>query len=236
MQTPEWIARCIPAHEAVLDLGVLVWDSWYVGPENDFSKEKWKELRTPLYRPQVAHRDIRKQCKSLDSWMPDIQYISIATATPSDLEEVRRYCSDLLRIMAAHGQQIRTSNTQFHLRLAVFVSDDLSIDWPWDWTWNEIQNVLNALASPMPIIGIVYNELEQGWRVEIFASQTNLFMRESDYDTGEERRLIACNRESIVQQASRLKAGIPAKLVLLEEGLNQQGLFGCQATGSPHKP
>ena len=40
MPTPEWVGRCELVRGADFDVGVNVWDSVYVGPENDVSAKQ----------------------------------------------------------------------------------------------------------------------------------------------------------------------------------------------------
>lgn len=226
MRTPEWIARCEPAREAELDIGVSVWDSYYVGPENGFTPEQWRELRTPLYRPQVTRRVIRRRVPSGGVLVSEVPWVSLATATSSELSELRRYFADVLRLMAEHGRQFRQSDPLFELQLGIFVAGDYAINWMWHWNWSGIRPVLDALASPVEDRRVVYDDVGQGWQVIVFATPTALFLRQSDFDTGEEERLITCQREPLLQQVTQLKATMPTLLGRLEAELGQPDLFG----------
>lgn len=228
MPTPEWIARCEPVGDAELDVGVSVWGSYYVGPENGFSIEQWRELRTPLYRPRVPYRAIRPTPRP-GVWAPDVRYVSLASATRRELSELQCYFADVLRVMGRHGRQLRPADPLFHLRLGVFIAGDYAIRRNWHDRWGEIVRVLDALASPVEKRDVVYDDVEQGWQVTVFATPAALFMRQSNFETGEETRLITCRRESVVRQVGRLKGIMPALLNGLQARLGQPDLFGCPA-------
>jgi len=49
MDRPEWISRATPIEAVRVDVGFLIAETFYHGPENGFTQEQWQQLREALH-------------------------------------------------------------------------------------------------------------------------------------------------------------------------------------------
>ena len=100
MERPEWIARAKPVEAVTFDVGFLINDSFYYGPENGFTEQEWQQDREPLYRPVL---DLYGKFALSQILLPSAA-------------ELVRYYQDVLRLSAVHGKGVTGNSYYFWLR------------------------------------------------------------------------------------------------------------------------
>lgn len=176
MDKPDWISRAKPVESVSLDVGFLISDDFYHGPENEFTQEQWQRLREPLYRPKAERYG---------------DYLLSSELNESSAE-LARYYQDVLRLIVHHRKDIELQSQYFWMRPLIFARGEFAVTFPWYDTWEEATAVLDALAGPGE--GLLFHDLEQGWEFHAFAECGRLFLRQGDFDSGEEHFAVATDR------------------------------------------
>jgi hypothetical protein len=190
MDRPEWMTRAKPVKAVSVDIGFLIAESFYYGPENGFSQEQWQQVREPLYQPEVERYG---------------DYLLSAELRESAAELIRYY-QDVLRLVARHRKEIRRQSQYFWMRPLIFAQGEFAITFPWYDTWEEAIPMFDALAGPGE--GLLFHDLEQGWEFHAFADGDRLFLRQGDLDSGEEHFVIAADREQLADQTPAVRQRI----------------------------
>jgi hypothetical protein len=182
VDVPEWVSRAKPVDGAVVEVGFLVSESFYFGPENDFSPDQWRTLREPLYQPATERHAGHV----------------LSRALAGSTSELLRHYADVIRLRDKHGKRWVGQPTYFWVRPLIFSPGVFDISFPWYDTWEETKPLLAALEQT--IESEIFSDLEQGWEVTIFASGGRLFIRQGDFDSGEEQECVSCDRAELVAQ------------------------------------
>ncbi len=187
MDRPEWISRAKPVEAVSVDVGFLISENFYYGPDNGFTQEQWQKLREPLYRPQVEQYG---------------DYLLSSELSESAVELVRYY-QDVLRLVARHRKEIGQQSQYFWMRPVIFARGEFAITFPWYDTWEEATPVLDALAGSGE--GLLLHDLDQGWEFHAFAEGDRLFLRQGDFDSDEEHFAIAADRAQLGGQVPAVR-------------------------------
>ncbi len=190
MDRPEWISRAKPVEAPTVDIGFLISDTFYYGPENDFSQEQWQRLREPLYKPNAERYG---------------KYL-LSAALEDSAAELVRYYQDVVRLIGHHGRTMEQELHYFWMRPLIFVREQVAITFPWYDTWEEAVPFLDALTRPDD--GLLFEDLEQGWEVNAFAECGQLFLRQGDFDIGEEYIVVATDRAQLSGQVPAVRQRI----------------------------
>lgn len=182
MNAPEWTRSTRPIDDIDLDVAFLISDTFYYGPSNDFTTEEWEQLREPLYQPDLKRYDGR---------------VLSADAVGSPIQLIRYY-HDVLDAADRHSQEVEPRSPYFWIRPRILSMSESLISFPWYDTWMESISFLQALQQPGN--GLLFDDLDQCWEVEVYAEANRLFLRETDFDSGELVESIACNRKQLVEQ------------------------------------
>jgi hypothetical protein len=216
MELPEWAGRAKPVENPILEVGLVVWDDFYYGPKNGFSREQWQTLREPLYQPamELYHRNV-------DS--------ALTAALENSVGEMVRHYQDVLRLAEKHGIAAPHS----HFRVEPFLFFDGGGEIPFDWhdTREEAEWVFAALESPED--GQIFDGVEQGWEVNVVADGDRLFIRHGNED-GEEFACIRCDRGALVRQVAPLRARLDRILAELRTALGADYWSRRSPQSSPH--
>lgn len=194
MDRPDWISRAQPAETARIDVGFLISDTFYFGPENNFTEEEWLTLRAPLYKPRVERYG---------------DFVLSAALSESPAELVRYY-QDVVRLVSLHGRKIDQAVQYFWMRPLIYSRGEFAIEFPWYDTWEEAIPLLNSLAATGD--GMVFEDLDQGWEVHVFADRDRLFVRQGDFDSGEEHFVVAASRMQFVRQVQEVRQRVGSLL------------------------
>ena len=180
MDRPEWISRVKPVETVSVDVGFLIAETFYYGPENGFTQEQRQQLREPLYQPKV------ERCGDF----------VLSAELGESAAELFQYYRDVLRLVSQHRKESRQQSHYFWIRPLIFARGQFAMTFPWYDTWGETVRLLDALAAPRD--GWVFSDIDQGWEFQAFAEGGHLFLRQSDPDSGEEHFVIATNQEQLV--------------------------------------
>jgi hypothetical protein len=189
MYRPDWTNRAKHVEDVTLDVAFVICDTFYYGPENGFSQEQWERLREPLYKPAVQ------------LYQPN-NYL-LTTDLKGSAAELIRYYQDVVRLVERHGKDMNRQSSYFWMRPLIFARGEFALTFPWYDTWNEAFPLLDALASPNE--RLVFDDLEQGWKFDAFSHRGSLFLRQGDFDTGEEYAVVAVDREKLAGQVPSLR-------------------------------
>jgi hypothetical protein len=187
MDDSEWVARAKPVEGAVIEVGFLISDSFYFGPENGFSPEQWKSHREPLYQPAIERHNNRVLSSALSD-------------TPAEL---LKHYADVIRARDKHKKRWATQPAYFWMRPLIFAAGVFEISFTWYDTWEETKPLLDALERSEE--GEIFSDLEQGWEVAIVASGGRLLIRQGDFDSGEEQECVSLDRASLTRQIPLLR-------------------------------
>jgi hypothetical protein len=203
MQRPEWTRRAEPAVSVNADIGFLIRESYYYGPENSFTQEQWNQLREPLYQPKVAQFH---------------GYVLSAELAESASELVTYYL-DVVRLCARHQKDIARQKTYFWIRPLIFAGEEFAITFPWYDTWAESAPVLDALATLDD--GPLYDDVDQGWEFQAFAESGILFLRQADPDSNKEHVVIATDHLALADRVQRIGPRVARVLTELTAALGR---------------
>lgn len=185
MDWPEWLDKARPVEEATIEVGFVIRDSFYYGPENAILSKS--ALREPLYQPQVARYG----------------GLVFTGALETSVEELVNYYADVLRLIRKHCKDLSRQSHYFWLRPMIFSTGGFAISFPWYDTWVDCACVLDNFEANS--CGIVYSDIEQGWQLDVYADGDRLFLRQTDSDTGEEHCCVCCGRKQLTGQIAPLR-------------------------------
>lgn len=194
---------------ATLDVGFVIHETFYCGPDNDFSQEQWQRLREPLYQP-IAER--------YDDFL-------LAADLKGSAAELIRYYQDVVRLATHHRKEIEQSSQYFWMRPLIFFHGDDAITFPWYDTWEEAFPLMDALISPDE--GLVFHDLEQGWEVHVFADRKQLFLRQGNFDSREEHIVAAVDRTILAGQVPTVRQRVGHLLDELTAALGRDYWSQC---------
>jgi hypothetical protein len=203
MDRPDWVDRAIPVEAVTVDVGFLVADTFYYGPENGFSREQWQQLRGPLYQPQLERYG---------------DYV-LSAVLDSSAAELTRYYQNVLQLVTQHRKQIGQQSSYFWMRPLLFARGVFAITFPWYDTWGEAIPMLGALTTQSD--GLLFQDMDQGWEFQAFAEADRLFLRQSDFDSGEEHFVIATGRVSVAEQVPAVRERVGRVLQELTVAIGQ---------------
>jgi hypothetical protein len=187
MDNPEWVTRARPVDGAVIEVGFVISDSFYFGPENDFSLEQWHALQEPLYQPALQRHG---------------HYV-LTNALAENRSELLKHYADVIRMRDKYAKQWLMQPPYFWMRPLIFSLGAFDISFPWYDTWEETKHLLDALERSGE--GEIFSELEQGWEVAIVASGSRLLIRQGDLDSGEEQVCVSLDRATLTGQITILR-------------------------------
>lgn len=189
MDTPDWVRTATPVPTPTLDVGFLVSDDFYHGPENGYGQETWERLRVPVSPPALPlhHRHV--------DWV-------LTPALESSTDELVRHYRDLFRLAAEHGTTV--SRGYFRLRPFLYSPDGLDISFSWLDTQEDAEFLFDALEREDD--GEIYDGIDQGWDVRIVARGGRLHVRDADPDSDQVHACIACDRAELVAQVAPVRA------------------------------
>lgn len=179
---PAWLARATRV-EMTLEISFILQDEFYYGPD-DGSAEDFETKLLPLPQP-VEATDGR-----------------LLSGRAGDGSGLAAHYLEVLRLGREHGHDLRALQHYFWLR-PVMLFEQGAITFAWYDTWDEAEGVLEAIEQPGE--GLVFHDVEQGWQVEMWAAGPSLFVRQSDFDTGEELSCVLCDRNALRAQVAPLR-------------------------------
>lgn len=194
----DWFERARYYPQVRLDVGFILHDSLYYGPENCFSQEQWKALRAPLYRPAIELFADR-YCLSSELGDP-----------PSELE---KYYASAIQWAAHHGRTLKAADSMFWLRPLIFVKDHFLFNFPWYDSVEETRRCLHGLLTGH------FDDQDQGWRFEAQTQGQYLYLRQSDPDQEREMEVVCLSTQVLMAQIPCCLARLEAQIRFLTQRL-----------------
>lgn len=150
------------------DAAFRIADSFYVGPENDFTPREWKEARVPLQPP------------ALPGLVPGL----VTTADLLGHEgELIAYYARLIAIAEAHGKadSLRNPFPYFSIGPRLIGRAEVLAGFLWYDDLSETMPLLEALAGlGHGATGSVWDDQDQGWQILIIAADDVTYFVEWD--------------------------------------------------------
>lgn len=180
--SPDWISRAKRIPKLVVEIGFRTMASFYYGPESGFSPEQWQQLRQPLFRPSC----------------PLCGDLILSQSIESLVHELAEHYRDVLRQASQRGKSQNRIGYHFEVRPILLGPDDLALTFPWYDKLHDALPLFEALRSQQD--GLLFHDLEQGWEFHAFASGRCMYLRQGDFDSGEEMAAIVTDRDSLICQ------------------------------------
>lgn len=196
----DWFERAPFYTEVNLDVGFILQDSFYYGPQNGFSQEQWESLRAPLYRPAIK---LFADHYCLSSRLGD---------QPSELE---KYYSSALQLAHQHARPLKPGDSPFWLRPLIFAEDRFCFNFPWYDTVEETRRCLNGLLTGH------FDDQDQGWRFEAQTRGQRVYLRQSDPDHEREIEVACVAAEVLMRQVPDCLARLEAQIRFLCQRLGR---------------
>ena len=185
-----------------IDVGFTVADSFYHGPDNDFTESQYQEMRVPLYQPSFER----------------FRNFALSRHIKGKESELLTHYRDVVEKHAQYKKDINLS-TYFWNRPFIFKGENVHLSFPWYDNFRAGKFVLDRLASISS--GEVFSGLDQGWELEIFADNDLLYARQRDFDTGKIYSQIVFDRAPICDSAARLVPIVSELIEFLSAGLDK---------------
>ncbi len=186
MDSPDWIKDTTVSDSIVVEIGFLIADSFYTGPENGFTAEQWETEREPLYSPNLERYG---------------DFI-LSGVIAEGVSELVAYYRDVLRLVDLHGKDVRQQGHYFWLRPLVLQHGLFAMTFPWYDTMPEADSFLQQIKATDD--GQIFWDMDQGWEMEAFALSEWLYLRERNPDDNEDHFLIKCSKEQLQSQVDPL--------------------------------
>lgn len=182
-----------------MEIGFHVHPDFYFGPENRFMEEQWERMREPLYAPAV------------ESYAPPpergcARYL-LTKALEHAPDELIRYYADVLRLIDKHRKKVIDHRDYFTLQPILYSpGGEFELRYFTSEHWETAALNLQGLEERQD--GLLVDEIDEHWKLEIIGDGDTLYIRVADPDaeSGEEEQdCVCCDRSSIVQQVAPLR-------------------------------
>ena len=183
----DWVQQAEYKSEVIIDIGFMVQESFYFGPENGFTPEQYQELREALPVPDFEMSGNFVLTKNLAG-----KEFLLAEHYKAVVAMHEKHCKDI------------SKSTHFWNRPIVFQENDFCISFSWHDRFREGKNVLESLSSIQD--GEIYWDRDQGWELEIYGQGEFLFAREWDPDYEKLHCQVKFDRKSVREQSQALIA------------------------------
>lgn len=162
--------------------------SLYTGPENGFSQQEWESSRVLLDPPELPPR--------LHGFVATVDLIGREAALIAFYER-------LITTAEKHGKRdaIAKPFPYFRVTPTILEADQPVLSFPWTDDVRETGAILTALAGAGPD-GLVWDDIDQGWFVQIACRDGTLFMMEGDPDEDEPDIALRADASAVAAQAS----------------------------------
>lgn len=195
---PDWTRRAKHLDRVVLEIGFPVLPDFYFGPENRFTREMWEQMREPLHTPAV-------EAFVSPPTAAFVRYLLTHTLEHS-VDELIRYYSDVLRLIGKYEKKVIDHRDYFTLEPILFSPDgDFELRFLLNEHWETAAVALSAFENPRD--GLLYDDIDQGWAVEMLGAGDRLYIRvtDPDVDAEEDVDCVSLDRASIARQVAPVR-------------------------------
>lgn len=169
-QCADWKAESVAVEGVLVDVGFLVQEAFYYGPENGFTPRQRQELQDKLYKP-----DLRKSGS----------FVLSADILGKERELSAHY-KDVVAKAKDRGKSLHNSS-HFWNRPVIYSPNLFYLSFPWHDRFREGRRLLQALLKGAE--GEVFSDIDQGWQLDIELFDGVMYAREGDPD----ERTFHCN-------------------------------------------
>jgi hypothetical protein len=162
-----------------------------------------------LRKPQPG--DLRYQAAPLRAPSYTKRQVALASAAAGQEKELLRYYADVFKAAQQHRQDLKAISHYFWLRPVLRDKDKTVVSFPWYDTYPEAAGLLRALQ----VDGdnqTLFDDLDQGWQVAIYATADEIYLAEGSDDDNEPGKIYRISRP-------RLRVLAAETLVLLQKQL-----------------
>ena len=166
-------------------------------------------LQDDLYYGPDTHPEVveRKQTEPLVP--PSINrhvHSMVRTAEVEDnVDELARYYTDIIRLGRKHRLPFNHISHYFWMRFWIWNTDeDVHISFPWYDTQAEIDSFIDSVATTS--VGPLFWDADQGWELEIHASDDDLYLRLRDPDYDETHAVVCFPADALLNELPRLQS------------------------------
>ncbi len=165
VEQDDWKSESVHMDGVLVDIGFLVKESFYYGPENGFTSEQWSALQEKLYQP-----NLRKSGSFV-----------LSADIDGKEDELFAYYKDLKSKALAHRKSLDKS-TEFWNRPVIYTPDAFYLSFCWHDRFREGKSLLHALLADDD--GEVFADIDQGWQLDIHLHEGILYALQGDPDKG----------------------------------------------------
>lgn len=191
---------------AVLDseLCFLLKDDFYFGPDRYVGKDRSKFMHT-LSLPNITRA----------------QSFMISTAELAGHEhELAEYYEQVVASAIRHKLPFNSIRHYFWVRFSLWnTGEDVHISFPWYDSYSEIEHFMDALISVDS--GLVHHDIDQGWEMEIYAHEGNIYIKQSDPETETTHICICVRRLELVLRLQQIMVRSRKSIQALAASLGQ---------------
>ena len=117
--------------------------------------------------------------------------------------ELAAYYKQVVESAIRHGMSFNSISHYFWLRLWFWnTKEDIHVSFPWDDSYSEIAYFLDRFISIEA--GRVFFSGDQGWEIEVYAHENQLFIREWDPDDDEIHACVCVPRLEFIQHVKEM--------------------------------
>ncbi len=180
-----------------VDVGFIISDDFYYGPENDFTEEEWKTQRQLLEKPSLELYSKYALSEELEG--NEIQLI--------------KYYASILQATRDYNKPRKAGDSCFWLRPVVFQRTGKAITFSWYDTFVEALSLLEALAKNEE--GWIFEDLEQGWQVAVYAEGDKFYFIQRVWESDETVWLASGDRVALSEMAKQCIIRVKKQIELL---------------------
>ncbi|VAW83658.1 hypothetical protein MNBD_GAMMA16-1159 [hydrothermal vent metagenome] len=181
----DWKIESEYKENVLIDIGFMVQDSFYYGPENGFTPEEHEKKRVPVYQPNLNMSG---------------SFVLASDVFEKESELLAHY-KDVIKKYTEFNKDI-TKSTHFWNRPIIYQKDGFNVSFPWHDRFHEGKNVLDNFTVTED--GEVYWDIDQGWELEIYGKDDLLYIREREPESEEVYCNVSFNWQNVREQSSVL--------------------------------
>lgn len=180
-------AKRISSLEA--EICFLLQDEFYFGPDSYPEVSERKEVE-PLASPSIPRR------------VPSMVCSAEAVGHEDQLAD---YYREVVRVAQSHGKAFNDIRQYFWLRFWLWNTEhEVHISFPWYDTYSEIDRFLSSVADNSE--GQVFWDADQGWELEMHATDGELFARLRNPDDDEIHAIVRLPSQSLLEGIQPLRS------------------------------
>ena len=196
-----WMSEATRAELRLLDIGFVVSDSYYYGPDKDFTQEQWAELREPIPDPGIdkVHG-----------------YISFSSVE-DDVGPVVEYYENVGRLAGKHRKPLGPRSPYTWIRPFISFGEKSCITCPWYDTKEEAESFLSSFA--LQAEGEIVGDTDQGWELVACVKGGIAYFHEWDPDYEQGHVSICCDYPPVYEAAKCAQIRLNKVIAQLHEKL-----------------